>query len=68
MVSVIHVRFTAFLAIPAYIVIISLCTLVDEIQAACYKILDSAYLLNCLAATTSHRKSIAYEIDKYALF
>ncbi|EJD76290.1 ryanodine Receptor TM 4-6 family protein [Loa loa] len=39
--------------------------LLDEIQAACYKILDSAYLLNSLAATTSQRKSIAYEMDKH---
>ncbi|CAG9530378.1 unnamed protein product [Cercopithifilaria johnstoni] len=39
--------------------------LLDEIQAACYKILDSAYLMNSLAATTSQRKSIAYEMDKH---
>ncbi|KAK6101668.1 RIH domain family protein [Brugia pahangi] len=39
--------------------------LLDEIQAACYKILDSAYLLNSLAASTSQRKSIAYEMDKH---
>lgn len=44
--------------------VISLHFLVDEIQAACYKILDSAYLMNILASTTSQRKSIAYEIDK----
>ncbi|KAM3723537.1 Ryanodine receptor [Dirofilaria immitis] len=39
--------------------------LLNEIQAACYKILDSAYLMNSLAATTSQRKSIAYEMDKH---
>ncbi|VDN03294.1 unnamed protein product [Thelazia callipaeda] len=39
--------------------------LLDEIQAACYKILDSAYLLNSLAATTSQRKSIAFEMEKH---
>ncbi|KAL4003146.1 RIH domain family protein [Acanthocheilonema viteae] len=39
--------------------------LLDEIQAACYKILDSVYLMHSLAATTSQRKSIAYEMDKH---
>ncbi|VDK67237.1 unnamed protein product [Onchocerca ochengi] len=39
--------------------------LLDEIQAACYKILDSAYFMNNLAAATSQRKSIAYEMDKH---
>lgn len=45
-----------------------ICFSVDEIQAACYKILDSAYFMNNLAAATSQRKSIAYEMDKYVLF
>lgn len=38
---------------------------VDEIQAACYKILDSAYLMNTLTATTTPRKTIHYELEKY---
>lgn len=40
---------------------------VDDIQAACYKILDSAYLLNGLGSEppqVHHRKSIAYETEK----
>uniref|UniRef100_A0A9J2Q184 Uncharacterized protein n=1 Tax=Ascaris lumbricoides TaxID=6252 RepID=A0A9J2Q184_ASCLU len=39
--------------------------LVDEIQAACYKILDSAYLLTSLSAVATQRTSIGYETDKH---
>ncbi|VDM37968.1 unnamed protein product [Toxocara canis] len=39
--------------------------LVDEIQAACYKILDSAYLLTSLSGTSTERTSIGYETDKH---
>uniref|UniRef100_A0A915B3X3 Ryanodine receptor n=2 Tax=Parascaris TaxID=6254 RepID=A0A915B3X3_PARUN len=39
--------------------------LVDEIQAACYKILDSAYLLTSLSTVATQRASIGYETDKH---
>ncbi|VDK76440.1 unnamed protein product [Anisakis simplex] len=42
--------------------------LVDDIQAACYKILDSAYLLNGLNGPSMARVSIGYETDKLVVF
>uniref|UniRef100_A0A0N5AR96 Ryanodine receptor n=1 Tax=Syphacia muris TaxID=451379 RepID=A0A0N5AR96_9BILA len=39
--------------------------LLDEIQAACYKILDSAYLLTCLGSQMTQRTTIGYETDKH---
>ncbi|TKR86987.1 hypothetical protein L596_011472 [Steinernema carpocapsae] len=38
--------------------------LLDDIQAACYKILDSLYMVTELSAAVTNRKSIAYEIEK----
>lgn len=39
--------------------------LLDDIQAACYKTLDSMYMVTGLAATAAQRKSIGYETDKH---
>ncbi|CAJ0581879.1 unnamed protein product, partial [Mesorhabditis spiculigera] len=39
--------------------------LLDDIQAACYKILDSLYMVTGLTATAAQRKSIHYETDKH---
>ncbi|KAK0411652.1 hypothetical protein QR680_005766 [Steinernema hermaphroditum] len=39
--------------------------LLDDIQAACYKILDSLYLVTELSAAVAHRKSIAFETEKH---
>lgn len=41
--------------------------LVDDIQAACYKILDSLYMVTGLASSYAHRKSVTYEIEKCVL-
>ncbi|PIO64934.1 hypothetical protein TELCIR_13416 [Teladorsagia circumcincta] len=38
--------------------------LLDDIQAAGYKILDSLYMVTGLASTAAQRKSIGYETDK----
>ncbi|VDM52160.1 unnamed protein product [Angiostrongylus costaricensis] len=42
--------------------------LLDDIQAACYKILNSLYMVTGLSATAAQRKSIGYETEKYAWF
>ncbi|XGW02944.1 hypothetical protein V3C99_014731 [Haemonchus contortus] len=39
--------------------------LLDDIQAAGYKILDSLYMVTGLASTAAQRKSIGYETDKH---
>ncbi|EPB70936.1 hypothetical protein ANCCEY_09971 [Ancylostoma ceylanicum] len=39
--------------------------LVDDIQAACYKILDSLYMVTGLSSTAAQRKSIGFETDKH---
>ncbi|GMS80970.1 hypothetical protein PENTCL1PPCAC_3145, partial [Pristionchus entomophagus] len=39
--------------------------LLDDIQAACYKILDSLYMVTGLSATAAQRKSIGFETDKH---
>ncbi|CAI4225083.1 unnamed protein product [Auanema sp. JU1783] len=39
--------------------------LLDDIQAACYKTLDSLYMVTGLSATAAQRKSIGYETDKH---
>ncbi|CAI5451931.1 unnamed protein product [Caenorhabditis angaria] len=39
--------------------------LLDDIQAACYKILDSLYMVTSLGATITHRKSISGESEKH---
>uniref|UniRef100_A0A8R1HP75 Ryanodine receptor n=2 Tax=Caenorhabditis japonica TaxID=281687 RepID=A0A8R1HP75_CAEJA len=39
--------------------------LLDDIQAACYKILDSLYMVTGLNSTISHRKSISNESEKH---
>uniref|UniRef100_A0A1I7XL42 RyR domain-containing protein n=1 Tax=Heterorhabditis bacteriophora TaxID=37862 RepID=A0A1I7XL42_HETBA len=39
--------------------------LLDDIQAACYKILDSLYMVTGLTSTAAQRKSIGFETDKH---
>ncbi|CAD6199567.1 unnamed protein product [Caenorhabditis auriculariae] len=39
--------------------------LLDDIQAACYKILDSMYMVTGLGGSFAHRKSISYEAEKH---
>ncbi|KAI6242082.1 Ryanodine receptor 1 [Aphelenchoides fujianensis] len=39
--------------------------LLDDIQAACYKMLDSLYMVTSLITSYAHRKSISYEIEKH---
>ncbi|CAJ0957143.1 unnamed protein product, partial [Mesorhabditis belari] len=39
--------------------------LLDDIQAASYKILDSLYMVTGLTSTVAQRKSIGYETDKH---
>ncbi|EGT37287.1 hypothetical protein CAEBREN_31615 [Caenorhabditis brenneri] len=39
--------------------------LLDDIQAACYKILDSLYMVTGLNSSISHRKSISSESEKH---
>uniref|UniRef100_A0A1I7Z2U2 B30.2/SPRY domain-containing protein n=1 Tax=Steinernema glaseri TaxID=37863 RepID=A0A1I7Z2U2_9BILA len=39
--------------------------LLDDIQAACYKILDSLYMVTELSAAVAHRKSIVFETEKH---
>ncbi|GMR59737.1 hypothetical protein PMAYCL1PPCAC_29932, partial [Pristionchus mayeri] len=39
--------------------------LLDDIQAACYKILDSLYMVTSLSSTAAQRKSIGFETDKH---
>uniref|UniRef100_A0A158P902 Ryanodine receptor 44F n=1 Tax=Angiostrongylus cantonensis TaxID=6313 RepID=A0A158P902_ANGCA len=39
--------------------------LLDDIQAACYKILNSLYMVTGLSATAAQRKSIGYETEKH---
>ncbi|KAK6754198.1 hypothetical protein RB195_013289 [Necator americanus] len=39
--------------------------LLDDIQAACYKILDSLYMVTGLSSTAAQRKSIGFETDKH---
>jgi ryanodine receptor 2 len=38
---------------------------VDDIQAACYKILDSLYLVNGLSIAYSQRRSIQIEVERH---
>jgi ryanodine receptor 2 len=38
--------------------------LLDDIQAACYKILDSLYMVTGLSNTFIYRTSINYEVEK----
>jgi len=39
--------------------------LLDDIQAACYKILDSLYMVTGPSATYSQRNSVLFEVDKH---
>ncbi|KAI6237110.1 hypothetical protein M3Y95_00230500 [Aphelenchoides besseyi] len=39
--------------------------LLDDIQAACYKVLDSLYRVTSLGGSYGHRRSINYEIEKH---
>uniref|UniRef100_A0AC34QR18 Ryanodine receptor n=1 Tax=Panagrolaimus sp. JU765 TaxID=591449 RepID=A0AC34QR18_9BILA len=39
--------------------------LIDDIQAACYKILDSLYMITGIADSYKHRKSVNYEVEKH---
>lgn len=37
----------------------------DDIQAACYKILDSLYMVTGLSANYIYRKSVNFEVEKH---
>ncbi|CAD5230370.1 unnamed protein product [Bursaphelenchus xylophilus] len=39
--------------------------LLDDIQAACYKMLDSMYMVTTLSQNYQHRRSIQYEVEKH---
>lgn len=39
--------------------------LLDEIQAAAYKMLDSMYMVTSLSTSYAHRRSVNYEVEKH---